>query len=215
MSGPDARTDILAAIHSSRDAAHQKTREEGHAELPRKYRRSGSLDSVARLDLFEQRLREYDAGVYRSSIADLPRNIAAILSARKKSRLAVPQGFAVQWLPSGFEFLIGDDLSASELDQCDGAITACTVAIALTGSLILQSAPTQGPRKLSLVPDYHLCVVEAGQVVETVPEALDRISQTSTLPTTFISGPSATADIEMTRIKGVHGPRSLDVLIII
>jgi L-lactate dehydrogenase complex protein LldG len=93
-------------------------------------------------------------------------------------------------------------------------LTGCTVAIAETGTIVLQNAPAQGPRILSLVPDYHLCVVFAEQVVATVPEAFEWLRGSSHLPTTFVSGPSATADIEMTRIKGVHGPRFLDVLIV-
>ena len=113
-----------------------------------------------------------------------------------------------------FEVTEADLLSNVELDRFDGLISGCTVAIALTGTIVLQNAPAQGPRKLSLIPDYHLCVVFADQIVETVPEAFDRLAATATLPTTFISGPSATADIEMTRIKGVHGPRFLEVLIV-
>jgi L-lactate dehydrogenase complex protein LldG len=97
----------------------------------------------------------------------------------------------------------------------DGVITGCTIAIAETGSIVLQSAAAQGPRILSLVPDYHLCVVFAEQIVETVPESFAQLDATSMLPTTFISGPSATADIEMTRIKGVHGPRFLDVVLVV
>ncbi len=107
-----------------------------------------------------------------------------------------------------------DALSNVELDKFDGLISGCTVAIALTGTIVLQNVPGQGPRKLSLIPDYHLCVVFAEQIVETVPEAFDKLAATATLPTTLISGPSATADIEMTRIKGVHGPRFLEVLIV-
>jgi L-lactate dehydrogenase complex protein LldG len=103
---------------------------------------------------------------------------------------------------------------AFQLDGVQGILTGCTVAIAETGSIVLQNGPAQGPRILSLVPDYHLCLVFAGQIVATVPEAFDRLAETSALPTTFISGPSATADIEMTRIKGVHGPRFLDVLLV-
>jgi L-lactate dehydrogenase complex protein LldG len=105
-------------------------------------------------------------------------------------------------------------MDAHELDKTEGILTGCTVAIAETGSIVLQNAAAQGARILSLVPDYHLCVVFANQIVATVPEAFDRLEDTSTLPTTFISGPSATADIEMTRIKGVHGPRFLDVLLV-
>ena len=105
-------------------------------------------------------------------------------------------------------------LSAAELDRMDGVLTGCTVAVAETGSIVLQSGPWQGSRALTLVPDYHLCVVFAEQVVETVPESFARLEATQSLPTTFFSGPSATADIEMTRIKGVHGPRFLDVLLV-
>jgi L-lactate dehydrogenase complex protein LldG len=100
------------------------------------------------------------------------------------------------------------------VDGVEGILTACSVAIAETGSIVLQNADGQGPRVLSLVPDYHLCVVFADQVVATVPEAFARLAATSTLPTTFISGPSATADIEMTRIKGVHGPRFVDIILV-
>jgi len=102
-----------------------------------------------------------------------------------------------------------------QLDKLDGVLTGCTVAIAETGSIVLQNAAAQGRRALSLVPDYHLCVVFASQVVETVPECFARLDATANLPTTFFSGPSATADIEMTRIKGVHGPRYLDVLLVV
>lgn len=213
MTASGARTAILDAIRSSR-GADQNPSENEYREIPRQYQRSGSLDPEVRLELFEERLREYDAAVYRTRAADVLQTIATILSDREKSRLVIPQGFPSTWLPPGFLFATGDELSALDLDGYDGVVTVCEVAIALTGTLILQSAPGQGPRKLSLVPDYHLCVVSADQVVETVPEAMDHIAKTSSLPTTFISGPSATADIEMTRIKGVHGPRSLDVLLI-
>jgi L-lactate dehydrogenase complex protein LldG len=106
-------------------------------------------------------------------------------------------------------------LTATELDHFEGVVTGCTVAISQTGTLILQTVPGQGRRAPTLVPDYHLCVVMADDVVETVPEAMDRLQPTASLATTFVSGPSATADIEMTRIKGVHGPRFLDVVVIV
>jgi L-lactate dehydrogenase complex protein LldG len=144
----------------------------------------------------------------------LPDVIAAVLSERGKRRLAGPRGLPVSWLPPGFEFVQADRLSPLQIDAFDGIVSGCTAGIALTGSLVLQNAPAQGPRALSLVPDYHLCIVFAVQVVATVPEAFDRLAASSKLPTTFISGPSATADIEMTRIKGVHGPRFLDVILV-
>ena len=96
----------------------------------------------------------------------------------------------------------------------DGVITGATLAIAETGTVVLQSVAGQGRRAVTLVPDYHLCVVRVGDVVETVPEAMERLQATAELATTFVSGPSATADIEMTRIKGVHGPRFLDVILV-
>ncbi len=119
-----------------------------------------------------------------------------------------------EWLPQGFAFEVADLYDAYQLDKMQGVLSGCTVTIAETGSIVLQNAAAQGPRTLSLVPDYHLCVVFEEQMVATVPEAFKRIEATSALPTTFISGPSATADIEMTRIKGVHGPRFLDVLLV-
>jgi L-lactate dehydrogenase complex protein LldG len=186
-----------------------------YSSLPRAYKRAGGLGMDARLELLEHRLREYDASVYRSARETLPQTIAQILTARGKSCLAVPRGFSSDWLPRGFQFTVADDLAAPKLDQLDGLISACSLAIATTGTLVLQNTPAQGPRKLSLVPDYHLCVVNTDQVVETVPEAFAVLEATSSLPTTFISGPSATADIEMTRIKGVHGPRDLDVVLIV
>jgi len=127
----------------------------------------------------------------------------------------MPDDFPESWLPSGFEFIRGQGLAYEAIDRMDGAITACTVAIAMTGTIILQDgAPAQGIRALSLIPDYHLCVVEVAQIVETVPEAVRAIEKTGTKATTTISGPSATSDIEMTRIKGVHGPRTLEVIIV-
>ena len=164
--------------------------------------------------MLDERLHEYDAGVRRIEADSVAPAIADLLAARKKHRIAIASGLPAEWLPKGFSFTEADALSGAELNSFDGFLSGCTVAIALTGSIVLQNAPGQGPRKLSLVPDYHLCVVLADQIVETVPEAFDKLATTATLPTTFISGPSATADIEMTRIKGVHGPRFLDVLIV-
>lgn len=129
--------------------------------------------------------------------------------------MVVPAGLAAEWLPAGFEFVTDDGMSSMALDAFDGVMTGSTVAIALTGTVILQNVPGQGRRAVTLVPDYHLCVVNAADVVETVPQAMERLRGTAGLTTTFFSGPSATADIEMTRIKGVHGPRHLDVILVV
>jgi L-lactate dehydrogenase complex protein LldG len=210
--------------NSSRDAILERIRsvenEAGagraadYSALPRTYIRAVEMDEAERLQMFVERLHEYDAGVHSASAETLPDVIAAVLSERGKRRLAVPRGLPVSWLPPGFEFVQADRLSPLQIDAFDGIVSGCTAGIALTGSLVLQNAPAQGPRALSLVPDYHLCIVFAVQVVATVPEAFDRLAASSKLPTTFISGPSATADIEMTRIKGVHGPRFLDVILV-
>jgi L-lactate dehydrogenase complex protein LldG len=182
--------------------------------IARTYTRSSELSASAIVELLEDRLREYDAGVYHSSAQSVAGVIGEILAGRNKKSLVIPAGLPASWLPRGFTFDEADLFDEYRLDKTEGVLSGCTVAIAETGTIVLQNAPAQGPRILSLVPDYHLCVVLAHQIVATVPEAFERFKATSGLPTTFISGPSATADIEMTRIKGVHGPRFLDVLIV-
>ena len=186
-----------------------------YAALPRLYKREGTMDPAALLELFTHRLVEYDAGVYRTSAENIGNEVARILSERGRRRIAIPDGLPPEWLPDGFDFQSASRFDEHQLDQLEGVLTGCTVACAETGSIVLQNAAAQGPRSLTLVPDYHLCVVFAAQVVETVPECFARLDTTAALPTTFFSGPSATADIEMTRIKGVHGPRFLDVLLVV
>lgn len=208
----EARAQILAKIGS---AGSETDVAAAYSAIERNYHRHGELDAMERLELLEHRLQEYDALVYRSEPAGITAAIARTLSGRGKQRIAIPPGLNPAWLPSGFSFLPGEDLPLDDLDQVDGVLSGCTVAIAMTGTLVLQNAPMQGARRLSLIPDYHLCIVNASQIVETVPEAMALLDPFSVLPTTFVSGPSATADIEMTRIKGVHGPRFLDVILIV
>jgi L-lactate dehydrogenase complex protein LldG len=216
MSAPvNHRAAILGSIRNA--LVSQKSPDSIAAEyaaIARSYTRSSNVGTHAVIELFADRLLEYDAGVYRASEASISSTIAEILTAREKKSLAIPSGLPAEWLPEGFVFEEANGFDAYRLDRSEGVLTGCTVAIAETGSIVLQNADAQGPRILSLVPDYHLCVVHAEQIVATVPEAFDRIVDTATLPTTFISGPSATADIEMTRIKGVHGPRFFDVVIV-
>lgn len=215
MSGTsEAKAVILERIRGAVQSDSSKCEQE-YAAIPRQYMRSGKLAEAEKINLLEERLREYDAGVYRTSAANLKKTVAGILTERKVHRMAIARETPASWLPEGFAFHQSEDAPAVDLDRFDGVLTGCTVAIAETGSLVLQNAAAQGPRQLSLVPDYHCCIVFANQVVETVPESFDRLAGTATLPTTFISGPSATADIEMTRIKGVHGPRFLDVILVI
>jgi L-lactate dehydrogenase complex protein LldG len=211
----DARTAILNGIRSALRSSNDADRiASEYAGIPRSYKREGTLGREALLELFVHRLREYDAGVSRLASEGISFEVARILSARACRRMVIPDGVPANWLPDGFSFETAGDFDNYQLDRMDGVLTGCTVAIAETGSIVLQHAPAQGPRILSLVPDYHLCVVFADQVVETVPESFAQLEATSSIPTTFFSGPSATADIEMTRIKGVHGPRFLDVLLV-
>ena len=191
-----------------------------HAEweaIPRDYIRSATRSHEAIIELLEDRLRDYDATVLRAQLGAVNAQIARILSGRNLHRLVIPAGLAEalgEPLPAGFEFLTDTGLSPAELDAFDGVVTAATLAIAETGTIVLQNVRGQGRRAPTLVPDYHLCIVRATDVVVTVPEAFARLAPTAGLATTFISGPSATADIEMTRIKGVHGPRTLDVILV-
>ena len=189
--------------------------ESAWSAIPRAFRRSSDAPASTTLELLSDRLSDYGAQVLQSSQACVSEAIAQMLAARDAERLLVPPDFPEAWLPTGFTYVYDERLSPALLDGCSGVITTCTLAIAETGTIVLQNAPGQGRRAASLVPDYHLCLIETARVFATVPEAISALQSTATLPTTFISGPSATADIEMTRIKGVHGPRFLDVVVIV
>lgn len=177
------------------------------------YRERGQLATPALLDLLADRLTDYRAVVRRATSATLAATIAAALAERGARQLVVPPGLDLP-LPDWAEVTIDDALSAAALDSFDAVITRAAVAIAETGTIILDGSPGQGRRAISLVPDYHLCVVEAGQVVELVPEAVASLTGAATRPLTWISGPSATSDIELERVEGVHGPRTLEVILV-
>ena len=184
--------------------------------VPRTYKSAASRSPEAILELLADRLRDYDARVEQVTRVGVAGAIAQALAERGNPRMLIPQGLSPGLLPEG-NFTIdagGGGFSPAELDRFDGVLTEATLAIAETGTLVLQNVAGQGRRAATLVPDFHLCVLRAEDVVETVPEAVRHLEATATLPTTFISGPSATADIEMTRIKGVHGPRFLHVLLV-
>lgn len=180
--------------------------------LPRGYHRHVAAGREAMLERLVERLRDYDALVERCARAETRAAVARALQACAARRVLTPQGLDVA-LPADVERVEDTALPVGELDCVDAVVTRSTVAIAETGTLVLQGVPGQGRRAATLVPDVHVCVVRVADVVMTVPEAFDRLAATATLPTTFVSGPSATADIEMTRIKGVHGPRTLYVVL--
>jgi L-lactate dehydrogenase complex protein LldG len=187
-------------------------------EIARDYRRKGEREREGVLILLEDRLRDYDARVVRVASGSVVERVAERLAERGVRRMVVPAELPIAWLPDGaggVKFVVDEALSLGELDGVDGVMTGATLAIAETGTVVLQNVAGQGRRAATLVPDYHLCVVKAEDVVETVPEAMAWLQSTAGLATTFVSGPSATADIEMTRIKGVHGPRFLDVILIV
>lgn len=218
MEAGEARAEILSRIRQANRKASGSSAERvaydlAWQSLPRDYVRAGALSTVLLLEMFAQRLEDYGAHLFHARTSELPDTIAQILAERRKLRVAAAKGFPCAWLPPAFAFEEDGGASALELDLYDGVLTGATVAIAATGTIVLQAAAGEGRRALSLVPDYHLCVVLRDQVVETVPEAFERLAATPCRATTFISGPSATADIEMTRIQGVHGPRVLDVVL--
>jgi L-lactate dehydrogenase complex protein LldG len=208
-----ARSDILERIRDAIGAPGIE-READYAAVSRRYRHAGALTEVDRIELLADRLAHYDAGVYRCATTAIRSTVAQALSARGKRRIVVPADIAAAWLPDTIDVVPDLNLPHSELDLVDGVLTGCTLAIALTGTIVLRHSAGEGRRALSLIPDYHLCVIAAGDVVETVPEAFRRIALLSPRRLTTISGPSATADIEMTRIRGVHGPRTLDVIVV-
>lgn len=182
---------------------------EAYAALDRSYRRAHHQSGL--VDLFEERVTHYKATVRRVLRTDLAATIAAAVGSRQ---IAVPAGLPEEWLvATAPELLVRDPApDAQALDRLGGILTGCAVSIAETGTIVLDHGPGQGARALTLVPDYHLVVVFEDQIAADVPEALERIDPVR--PLTLISGPSATSDIELSRVEGVHGPRRLDVLLI-
>ena len=205
-----AREEMLASIRLARAGAEL-------VEPARGYRTSGEHEpgSAALLDLLEDRLLDYKAAVRRADPAGLRAAVAealdlALAASDAKGLVLLAPGLPAEWAPDGH----ADDgaLTAVELDGYAAVVTACRVACAETGTIVLDGEPDQGRRAITLVPDVHVCVVRADQVVHSVPEMMARLE--AVRPTTFISGPSATSDIELDRVEGVHGPRTLSVVLV-
>jgi L-lactate dehydrogenase complex protein LldG len=176
--------------------------------IARDYRQAGT--TVADLDRFAERVTDYRASVHRAEADGVAGQIAAALAAAGIARVVVPDGFPDEWLAP--VDVLREPLTTAQLDAADGTITTCALAIAETGTIVLDAGPGQGRRALSLVPDYLLVVVRADQVQANVPDAVQRLDPAR--PLTWISGPSATSDIELKRVEGVHGPRTLDVVLV-
>ena len=215
-----AREQILASIraaHAATGAVRDATGGPAPDAIPRDYLEAhvtGSAAEPAQLvDLLAENLADYRAHVHR--IAD-PAEIAPLVRELLGGpRLLVPPGLPAEWVPDGPEVERLEDrppLTAAQLDAADAVLTGCASAIAETGTLVLDAGPGQGRRALTLVPDHHICVVTADQIVASLPLALPRLRPDR--PLTWIAGPSATSDIELDRVEGVHGPRRLDVLLL-
>ncbi|MDY6997362.1 MAG: LUD domain-containing protein [Actinomycetota bacterium] len=205
----DAKVAVLQRVRSALAASSPAP-----ATVPRDYDRrplAGAGD-VAR---FAETVDEYRARVLQIAVPDIAATIASLLA--PGARVVVPADLPPDWV-AGCEVLdiVADDpadpLPVAALDEADAVVTGCAVGIAATGTIVLDGGLTQGRRALTLVPDHHICVVRADQVVDTVPQGFAALDPAR--PLTFISGPSATSDIELDRVEGVHGPRTLDVLVV-
>jgi L-lactate dehydrogenase complex protein LldG len=207
-----AREDILGRIRAALKDSPEVP------DIPREYRAESGLDQDALVHLLVDRLVDYKAQVSVVDAAGVPARIAELLAEARS--FVVPAGLDAGWLAGldggpGAGRLRPDSaaapLSVAELDSTDAVVTGSAVAVAETGTIILDGSPNQGRRAITLVPDHHICVVQVADIAGILPEALRRID--GTRPLTMISGPSATSDIELERVEGVHGPRRLDVII--
>jgi L-lactate dehydrogenase complex protein LldG len=210
-----AREEILGRIGDALGDVPAAERPQDVA-VARDYRRSGERTREQLVDHLAERVADYAAQVRVVPAAELADAVAAACTEMGLRRVVVPAGLPTGWRPRDVELTEDAGLSASELDAVDGAVTGCAVAIAETGTIVLDGSPICGRRLLTLVPDHHICVVVAGQIVELVPEAIAAVApavRDGRRPITLVSGPSASSDIELSRVEGVHGPRHLLVLI--
>jgi L-lactate dehydrogenase complex protein LldG len=203
-----AREEILGRVRSAIAGS-------GEVEVPREYRERDDSSSAAVVERFAERVAEYRATVFRAGRGELAATLVKACGEAGARRLAIPADLPDGWHPDGVELVVDDGLTPHELDGIDGALTGCAIAIAETGTVVLDGGEAQGRRALTLVPDYHLCVVPEDRIVGLVPEAVAGLEEAvrEGRPVTFVSGPSATSDIELDRVEGVHGPRTLHVVI--
>jgi L-lactate dehydrogenase complex protein LldG len=204
---PHARERILARVRAAVAQAPEAP------EPERAYRETHTTEDRM-VDLLAENLDDYRAIVHRCDAAGLPALVGRLLAERGSTSVAVPPALPESWLAQSDVNQVPDRpaAGAAELDTVDSVVTGCALAIAETGTIVLDAGPDQGRRRITLVPDHHICVVRVpDQVVGGVPQAMPRIDPTR--PLTWISGPSATSDIELDRVEGVHGPRRLEVLL--
>lgn len=211
-----AREEMLSRIRAAlRDVPSGERPED--VTVARDYLTSGTDAREEVIERFVERVADYKVHMQRVTEAELPGAIAAACEARGVRRLVIPDDLPEGWHPTNVEALRdAGNLSYEQLDTSDGVLTGCALGIAQTGTIVLDGGERQGRRVITLLPDYHLCVVYESQIVDLVPEAITRLRDAALArrPITFISGPSATSDIELNRVEGVHGPRTLDVLVV-
>jgi L-lactate dehydrogenase complex protein LldG len=209
------RERVLDRIHraTGTTTTHRPQLTADYAAISRGYVHKGELPTSEKISLLVERLREYDADVVETTPEALAGSIREKLLSTGRHTFAAPSGLPPSWMTPELTWLIDNSLSHEEIEKVDGVVTAANCAIADSGTIVLHHTDAEGRRVLSLLPDWHLCVLFASQVVETLPEYFARVAEPPKL-VTWISGPSATADIEMTRIKGVHGPRHLCVVVV-
>jgi len=184
--------------------------------VPRDYLREHGARTVEEMvDLLAENLADYRAIVHRTTDDELPLLIMRLLAERGSQHVLVPPGLPPEWMSAAEPTRVHDRAVSTphELDRVESVVTGCAVAVAETGTIVLDGSPDQGRRRITLIPDHHICIVRVpGQVVSSVPQALVRLDPTR--PLTWISGPSATSDIELDRVEGVHGPRTLEVVLV-
>jgi L-lactate dehydrogenase complex protein LldG len=208
-----ARDDVLARVRGAHAAAPPPALP--YERVERAYRSTSELDPAALVERLVDRLLDYKALVRHCGAGEVAATVAAALGERGVRSVVVPAGLEPGWLDQLAEVAVHVDegqLAVAELDALDGVLTGCAVAVAETGTLVLDGSAGQGRRVVSLIPDYHLCIVRADQVVADVPQLVAAVDLTR--PVTLISGPSATSDIELNRVEGVHGPRTLEVILV-
>jgi len=213
----DARDVLLRRVAQATEGVRDADPDAAHQGLPRAYRATADEAGAELLGLLEERLVDYGVDVLRTRSHALSDAIADEATRLRMTRVVLPDGVPAAWR-SALEgrTIVASDADPFELDTADATLSGCAVAVAETGTIVLDSAPDQGRRAATLVPDVHLCVVAASQVVRVVPEAIARLHDAARdgAAFTWISGPSATSDIELVRVAGVHGPRRLIVLLV-
>ncbi|MET9469783.1 LUD domain-containing protein [Streptomyces sp. NPDC006544] len=213
MSGKDR---ILARIRRAVPDPGPRPGPDRDAGIARDYLQVHGVRTAAEnVDLLAANLTEYRARVHRVDEDGIAELLARLLAERGAASVLVPPGLPPHWLAAAGPARIHDRAASTpyELDAVDSVVTGCALAVAETGTIVLDGGPDQGRRRITLIPDHHICVVRVpGQVVDSVPRALPLLDPTR--PLTWISGPSATSDIELDRVEGVHGPRTLEVVLL-